>query len=1095
MRKSVPHVGGFQSRSLLKILLIMKLAIFLILISALQVHAFDANGQSISINAKQTEIRKVLTDIERQSNYRFLYNYDLKGLRKKVDLNAEKLSINDVLSQVFDNSGLTYKILDNNLVVVLSQNEDENKEIRVTGKVTGDNDEPLAGVSVLEKGTSNGTFTDNGGTYSLTVGNSAILVFSSIGFDNREMPVNGQSVVNIKLTAATKQLDQVVVVGYGSQRKKDLTGAVSVVTSADIANRPIVNPGEALQGKAAGVQVTSVSGKPGAGLSLRIRGSSSISAGNEPLYVVDGIPMTDISSYSANDIESISVLKDAASASIYGTRAANGVVVITTKKGKAGKSRIDFNTYFGTSTLTKKLDVLDSRQYQDYMNEVFGPGTISDSLVAATNINWPDEVFRTGNQQSYQVAFSGGSDKIQHYLSLGYLNQVGAIRPATFDRINARLNLSSKLNSWLSISTATTVSRSNTSDVTDNNSVARGGVVLSALTTPPTVPKYASDGTIGQNPQTGWENPLGAIEGSTNKFREDRIVSNIGADIRFLKGFLFQSRFGIDYKNNGNQFFIDPWLTQNGRNNQGNLSQQTSTTLAWLSEQTLNYSKSFNQHNFSALAGWSAQESDYDQTNIAASKLDTQYRFQKWDEMFSRAQIKTAPSKTVDQWGLVSYFGRINYNFAGRYLFQANLRVDKSSKFAPDNRTAVFPSFSAGWRISDEAFMNKVDFVQDLKLRAGWGRNGNQEGIGSYEYLSLSNINNATGDISPATIAPADLRWETTTQTNIGVDASFWERRITVSADFYVKKTSDVLVRIPLSGQIVPSVLLNSGDMQNVGEEFVISSKNIVKKDLTWTTDFNISFNKNKVTSIGNDLSFLSGFGEIYERGFAVALAKGYGLGQFYGYTAAGVDPQTGQQLYLTKDKGAVPYSETSPSDRSFIGSAQPDFVYGMTNVVTYKNFDLTVFLQGSQGNDIFNGARVETEGMKDSRNQSTAILNRWRNPGDITDIPGVSLASNDNTVISTRFVENGSYLRFKTITLAYRINQKWLDKIGIAGASVYVSGQNVITVTKYKGFDPEVSTYGGVSNTTDNRNVSLGVDYGAYPQSKTFLFGINLSL
>ena len=336
---------------------------------------------------------------------------------------------------------------------------------------------------------------------------------------------------------------------------------------------------------------------------------------------------------------------------------------------------------------------------------------------------------------------------------------------------------------------------------------------------------------------------------------------------------------------------------------------------------------------------------------------------------------------------------------------------------------------------------------------------------------------------------------ETTTQTNIGVDASFWERRITVSADFYVKKTSDVLVRIPLSGQIVPSVLLNSGDMQNVGEEFVISSKNIVKKDLTWTTDFNISFNKNKVTSIGNDLSFLSGFGEIYERGFAVALAKGYGLGQFYGYTAAGVDPQTGQQLYLTKDKGAVPYSETSPSDRSFIGSAQPDFVYGMTNVVTYKNFDLTVFLQGSQGNDIFNGARVETEGMKDSRNQSTVILNRWRNPGDITDIPGVSLASNDNTVISTRFVENGSYLRFKTITLAYRINQKWLDKIGIAGASVYVSGQNVITVTKYKGFDPEVSTYGGVSNTTDNRNVSLGVDYGAYPQSKTFLFGINLSL
>ena len=460
-----------------------------------------------------------------------------------------------------------------------------------------------------------------------------------------------------------------------------------------------------------------------------------------------------------------------------------------------------------------------------------------------------------------------------------------------------------------------------------------------------------------------------------------------------------------------------------------------------------------------------------------------------------RAHIKADPSKSVDEWALVSYFGRINYNYAGRYLLQANLRVDKSSKFAPGNRTATFPSFSAGWRISDEKFMSNINVVQDLKLRAGWGRNGNQEGIGSYEYLSLSNINNTTGDLSPATIAPADLRWETTTQSNIGVDANFLNRRISFSADFYVKKTEDVLVRIPLSGQIVPSVLLNSGSMQNVGTEFAISSKNIVKKDITWTTDFNISFNKNKVTSIGNNLSLLGGFGEIYERGFAIALAKGYGLGQFYGYTAAGVDPATGLQLYLTKDGRKVPYPETSPSDRTFIGSAQPKFVYGMTNSFTYKNFDLTVFLQGAQGNKIFNGARVETEGMKDSRNQSTAILNRWRKPGDITDVPGVSIASNDNTVISTRFLENGSYLRFKTITLAYRVPSKLVSKAGLSEASLYVSGQNLITITKYTGFDPEVSTFGGVNNNSDNRNVSLGVDYGAYPQAKVFLIGINISL
>lgn len=1102
MKKSVPLAGRPRHWSLPKILLVMKLVIILIMVTALQAQAFNATGQSINVDAQQTEIRKILNDIERQTDFRFLYNYDLKALRKKIDIRVNNVSIKDVLDKVLDGNGLNYKMLNNNLIVVLSENEEENREIRVTGRITGDNDEPLSGVSIQEKGTSNGTTTDNSGNYSLTVGNSATLVISYIGYEGREVAVGGQSVINVKLAPAIKQIDQVVVVGYGSQRKRDLTGSVSVVTAADIANRPIVNTGEALQGKAAGVQVTSVSGKPGAGLSIRIRGSSSISAGNEPLYVVDGIPMTDISTFSPNDIESISILKDAASASIYGTRAANGVVVITTKRGKAGKSRIEFNTYYGTSSPTNNLDVLDAAQYKDYLEDLYSsqptpqPVPISDAVLNANNINWPDEIFRTGNQKSYQIALSGGSDKTQHYVSLGYMDQVGMIRPATFDRINAKLNLTSKLNNWLSITTANTVSRTNTRDVTDNSGAARGGVVLSALTTASFIPKYEANGTIGLNPLTGWENPLGPIEGSTNKFRQDRIVSNIGADIRFLPGFLFQSRFGIDYKNNTNHYFIDPWLTDNARQtHKGTVSQQTSTDMAWLSEQTLSYSKSFSQHNFYALAGWSVQESRYDQTNISGTDLDTVYRREPWEEMFLRTKIKTDPTKTVDEWGLVSYFGRINYNFAGRYLFQANLRVDKSSKFAPENRTAVFPSFSAGWRISDEQFMSNVSVVQDLKLRAGWGRNGNQEGIGSYEYLSLSNINPAGGGTSISTIAPDDLRWETTTQTNIGVDASFLDRRITFSADFYIKKTKDVLVRIPVSGQPVSSVLMNRGAMKNVGQEFVISSKNIVRKDFTWTTDFNISFNKNEVTSIGGDLTFLSGFGEIYERGYSIVLAQGYGLGQFYGYMAAGVDPATGQQLYLTKDKRAVPLPETTPSDRVFIGSAQPDFVYGMTNSVTYKNFDLTVFLQGSQGNKIFNGVRVETEGMKDSRNQSTAILDRWRQAGDVTDIPGVSIANNDNTVVSSRFIEDGSYLRFKTITLAYRISPKLLQKIGINDASIYVSGQNLITFTKYTGFDPEVSSYGGVSNNSDNRNISLGVDYGAYPQAKVFLFGINIGL
>lgn len=1087
---------------LIKCLIIMKLSFLLVLLSVCQLQARVLGQGNITLRLQQTEIEKVLNRIEKTGEFRFLYNYELGSLKKKVDINVENSSLSETLEKLFVNTDLTYKVLDNNLVVVLS-GAVANQDIRVTGRVTGSNNEPLASVSVQEKGSSKGTTTNNNGEFAITVPEKAILVFTYIGYAEKEVAVEGQNIVNVQLSPSDKLQDQVVVVGYGRQRRKDVTGAVSVVTAADIANRPIIDPAEALQGKASGVQVISNSGKPGAGLTVRIRGSSSVSAGNEPLYVVDGIPMTDISTFSPNDIESISVLKDAASASIYGTRAANGVVVITTKKGVSGRPKIDFNMYYGSTSTTKKLDVLNAKQYQQYMGDLYNklpspqPNPITDSLVNANNINWPDEVFRKGHLANYQLAISGGSDKTQYYTSFGYNEQVGTIRPSKFDRLTGRLNLTTKTTNWLTLTTSTILSRTTDNDITDNASVARGGVVLSALGTPPTVPKYNTDpdkyGQIAQNPYTGWENPLGAIEGVSNKHANDRLVANIGADVKLWKGLTFQSRFGLDYTNFLGTYFLDPWLTQDGRNQSGNLSQTTSTQSIWLSEQTLSYAKNWGLNHLTALAGWTAQESHFDQTQISATHIDTAYRHETWNEMYARATVKNPATKTVEEWGLMSYLGRITYDYDGKYLVQANLRTDKSSKFAPGNRTATFPSFSAGWRISRENFMRDIDVVNDLKLRVGWGQNGNQEGLGNYEYLSLINID-PTGGTHPATIAPEDLTWETSTQTNIGVDASFFKGRLNFSGDFYVKKTKDVLIRVPLSGQIVPSVLMNRGNMQNIGEEFVISSKNIVGKDFTWTTDFNISFNKNEVTSLGGNLGFLTGYGYIYERGYAVRLEEGYGLGEFYGYQAAGVDPQTGDQLYLTNDGKGVSNSTVKPSDRRHLGSAQPSFVYGMTNILSYKNFDLTIFFQGSQGNKIFNGVRVESEGMKDSRNQSTAILGRWVNPGDVTDIPGIKPYSDDNTQISSRFIENGSYLRFKTITLAYRLSSKWIDRIGLGAASVYITGQNLITITKYTGFDPEVNTY-GTDASSDQRNVALGVDYGAYPQAKAFIFGINISL
>ncbi len=928
--------------------------------------------------------------------------------------------------------------------------------------------------------------------------------FSYIGYLDKEVPVNGENIVNVQLSPSDKPLDQLVVVGYGSQRKKDLTGAVSVVTAADIANRPIVDAGEALQGKAAGVQVVSNSGKPGAGLTIRIRGSSSISAGNDPLYIIDGIPTTDISAFNPNDIETISILKDAASASIYGTRAANGVVVITTKKGVPGKSKVNFSTYYGTTSATKKLTSLNGKQYQAYANEQKGATVITDSMVNANDINWPDQVFQNGSQQNYQLSVAGGSEKTQHYISLNYTDQKGIVKPASFNRVTGRVNLTTKANDWLTLITSTVVSRSNDNDVTDNASVAKGGVVLSALETPPTVPRFNPDGTIGLNPLTGWDNPLGAILGTYTKSQNDRLLSNVGADVKLFKGLVFQSRFGIDYQNAEITSSLDPFLTVNGRNTQGQQKQTKYTEFTWLSEQTLNYSTTIGKNHFAALAGWTAQDAHTDQTSISGSFLNPQYRFLPWDQMYLLDSIKQPGTKYVDDWALISYLGRITYDFDGKYLLQANLRSDNSSKFAPGNRTAVFPSFSAGWRISQEDFMNAIPEINDLKLRAGWGQNGNQEGIGSFAYLPLYNVDPVSGAPTGRTEAPQSLTWETSTQTNIGIDAGFLNSRLLFSGDFYIKKTKNVLYAVQLpSNSGYATAPVNGASMQNIGEEFLLSSKNIVKGDLRWSTDFTISFNRNKITALVDGITFVNGYGNVYARGNAVALTQGYGLGEFYGFIAKGVDPATGHELYQTK---ADTLSDNpAASDRVLLGNAQPSFVYGMTNNLSYKNFDLTIFIQGSQGGKLFNAGRLEAEAMVNAANQSSAVLGRWEKKGDITNIPGVSLdATTNSSLISTRFLENGSYLRFKTITLAYRFSPKLIDRLGLGAASIYISGNNLITITKYKGFDPEVNSNGNPikvnpdgtqSNDNESRNIALGLDSGAYPQSKMILVGLNISL
>ena len=1075
--------------SLIKLLIVMKLSFLMIILSFSHLQAKVYSQGNITLTLQKTAIAKVIHKIEKEGQFRFLYNYDLTDLKKKIDIKVVNASLDETLTTLFSNTDLTYKLLDNNLVVVLSATM-QNQPVRITGKVTGANSEPLAGVTVQIKNATTGTATDNNGGYSITAEENAVLVFSYIGYNDIEIEVRGRNVVDAQLTPSEKQLDQIIVIGYGSQSKKNITGAVSTVSAKDIADRPIINAAQAIQGKAAGVQVVQPSGKPGVGMTVRIRGANSISAGNDPLYVVDGVPTTDISSINPTDIETMSILKDASSAAIYGARAANGVVLITTKKGSGKKMKLGLNAYVGFSKPTHTLDVLNGKQYQALINEAYNDNIITDEVVAANNVNWPDEVFRTGVEQNYQLSLSGGTDKFRQYFSLGYMDQTGMIKPAYFKRFTGRANLTHKTTSWLTLSTNLSFSNAVSRDVTDNASSSRGGVVLSALTTPFTVPKYAPDGTIGINPNSGWENPLGTIDGSESHARNNRFLGNFSAEIRLMPGLTFKSLLGLDYTDGYNYNILDPFLTIYGRQQEGTAGRTKSKETVWLTEQTLTYTKRSGLHNFSALAGFTTQTSRYDPVSINTGKFGRDTAAKGIDYILSHSRNKPDTTGYATEWGLVSGIARITYDYDSRYLFTGNLRADASSKFPENNRTGIFPSFSAGWRISSESFFENVNNVQELKLRAGWGMNGNQEGIGNYDYMKRYYKNPVTGDLTLVNFANPSLTWEKTTSVNAGLDVTFLDSRIAVTADWYQKKTKDVLVRMPIpttSG--LDYISLNVGDMENRGFEFNISTQNIKGESWNWNTDFNMGFNRNKVLNLGDDPNVQIPAGDIYQRGNASLVKAGYPLGSFYGYVATGIDPQTGNVMYEDRDKN----EEINPGDRTFIGNAQPDFIYGMTNTVRFKNFDLSVFFQGSQGNQIFNGARIETEGMYDSRNQTITVLNRWKNPGDITGVPKAIRNDVANTYISSRFLEDGSYLRLKAVTLSYRFNSDFLRRIAISNASIYVTGQNVLTFTKYTGFDPEVSTYGNDGN-SNVKNIAQGIDYGAYPQSKSFIIGLNVT-
>jgi len=956
-------------------------------------------------------------------------------------------------------------------------------QITLQGKVTDKTNEPLFGVSVLIKGTLTGVTTDFDGNYQFTrtIPANAILVFRYLSMKTKEIPVNGESIVNAVLEESSEQLNEIVVVGYGSQVKKDITGSVSTIKSETLESRGNSQLGALLQGQAAGVKVLSSSGKPSQGFSVRIRGTNSINAGSEPLYVVDGVPTTDTRSINPQDIDAITILKDASSTSIYGAQGANGVVLITTKRGKTTKPLITFDTYFGFSQVWKTLPVLNGEQYRDLMTEL-GLNSNWSSLTAQTD--WQNKIFQNGLSSNYQLSISGKSDGTNYYVSAGFTSQVGAVRSAELDRSSFKINLDQQINDWLKVGSRISYISYSDVDVNDNNNVNAGGVLLGALTTPSVIGVFNEDGSFTSNPFQNWENPLASTDGLQREFNSQRFLGNLYLEANFLKDFTYRLNYGIDHSNGIFDSFLDPLRTGFGRAIKGQSISNTNSTKYYIFENTLRYNKEFNKHKVEALIGSVTQKFLFENSaiqtrNFASESVTTP---NGGSEIFAATATKSEKSNAA-------FISRVNYSFNDKYLVTANLRVDGSSVFGPDQRWGYFPSFSAGWRLSNEEFFKNIEFVNDLKIRAGWGLVGNDQ-IANYAYLGRvgNGANYPFGGVAqpgtfPASIENLSLKWEESAQTNIGIDLSILDNKIGLTVDAYIKNTKDLLLNAPLpTSSGFESAFQNIGELQNKGLEITLQTANINTEELNWNSSFNISFNRNEVINLVGQELFQGGIAG--GRGEASLVREGQPLGILYGYIFGGVDPQTGNAYYVAKD-GTTTFTPTA-EDRTIIGDANADFIYGINNSITYKNFNLSILLEGSQGNEMLNATRIELEGMTDPKNQSTAVLDRWRQPGDITNIPRSSFGNTDNSRVSTRFIEDASYLRFKAVTLGYTLPKSIIDKLKIQEIRFYATGENLFTITNYSGLDPEVNAFGG-------SNTIRGIDFGTYPQTRNILFGASL--
>ena len=962
------------------------------------------------------------------------------------------------------------------------------QQTKVTGKVVDEQNEPVVGATVQVEGTTNGTATNVDGQFTLSVNNGARLRFSYVGF--KTLTVKASNGMTVTMQEDANTLNEVVTIGYGSVKRKDVTTAVSSVSTKDLEKRPIVSALQGMQGMAAGLQISQANGQPGASPTIRVRGTTSLNGSNSPLYVVDGVPVDNVDYLSSDDIDNIQILKDASSAAIYGSRAANGVVIINTKQGKAGVTKIALNAHYAFNGVRDNQNSLNAAQYKELMDEL-GVVRLPNNLVDQTD--WKKEVYRVGNVQDYQLNITSGNDKLRYFLSGGYTGEDGVIRASNYKRYNVRGNIINDISKWLTINADVAYSdyTYRGTGIISGTGSNRGGVLASVIETPtygpvwdPANPRQYYSNYYGVNVHSPLEN---IARTKDNKSQYNKLLASGKAIVTLLPTLKFTSTLAFDRSSGITTNFLDPTETLEGRNQHGTGYDSRSTGTIWTFDNTINWKKELGRHSLDMMAGSSWTNSRWSQSDINGS-------------YYADAAIKTlnaankiswtGTGSTASEWAILSFFGRLQYNYNDTYLFTANLRADGSSKLAPGHRWGYFPSFSAAWRVSQEKFMKNVSWIDDLKLRGGWGQTGNQSGLGDYSYLALYKINriqwfgtsgdaNAVPTRTKSILSNPELTWETTSQTNIGLDLTLLNNRLTFYVDYYYKLTHDLLMNmtLPTGGAEANTMVFNGGEIENRGWELAVSSKNLTGK-LSWNTDFNISFNRNKLKSLKLTKVYPAAITTDHVHDYVVRNTPGRPLGSFYGYIADGVNRETGELNYRDVNNDGI----ISANDRTYIGDPNPDFTFGMTNTFAWKGLSLSVLLQGSYGNDIYNVSRMDNEGMFDGRNQSTTVLRRWRIPGQITDVPKAGFDQRN----STYYIEDGSYLRVKSITLSYDVPALALRKMHLTRLMPYISFTNLLTWTGYKGRDPEVNQYG------DSGTVQ-GLDWGTYPLSRSFVMGLKV--